>query len=90
MVELEDDEDEGEEAELAFGEKLFLSIYSQVQEYRMHSLSSIEFKQKVSTSHPHNFVESLLTLLSNDKIESELFLFKLESLCSYFFDIYLA
>jgi len=56
----------------------------------MHSLSSKEYKQKVSRSHPHNFLESLLTLLSNDKIESELFLFKLESLCTYFFDIYLA
>ena len=78
MVELEDDEDEGEEAELAFGEKLFLSMFSQIQEYRMHSLSSLQYQQKLSISHPNNFIESLLVIFANDKIDSELFIFKLE------------
>ena len=34
-----DEDDEGEETELSFGERLFLAIYSQIQELRMIALT---------------------------------------------------
>ena len=41
-------------------------------------------------SHPNNFVESLLTVFVNEKIDSEVFVNKVDKLTSDLFDIYLA
>jgi len=56
----------------------------------MLSLSSVSDRLLLSREHPNNFVESLLTVYVNDKLDSELFITKIDKLNSDLFDIYLA
>ena len=56
----------------------------------MHSLSSVSERLPLLPAHPNNFVESLLTVFVNEKIDSEIFINKLDKLTSDLFDIYLA
>ena len=56
----------------------------------MHSLSSLSERLPLLASHPNNFVESLLTVFVNEKIDSEVFINKVDKLTSDLFDIYLA
>lgn len=75
---------------MGFGERLFLSLFAQIQEYRMHSLSSVKDRLPLIPSHPNNFVESLLTVFVNEKIDSEAFINKVDKLTADLYDIYLA
>jgi hypothetical protein len=56
----------------------------------LHSLSSVSSRLPILPSHPNNFVESLLTVFVNEKIDSEVFINKSEKLTADLFDIYLA
>jgi hypothetical protein len=56
----------------------------------MHSLSSVSDRLPLVASHPNNFIESLLTVFVNEKLDSEIFINKLDKLTSDLFDIYLA
>jgi hypothetical protein len=56
----------------------------------MHSLSSLSERLPLLPSQPNNFVESLLTVFVNEKIDSEVFINKVDKLTSDLFDIYLA
>jgi len=76
-VEREDDDEAIEEADLTLGEKLFLAIFAWVQELKIKSLGTCLF------------AESLLTIFLNDKLDSEIFIFKLEKLSQALFDAYI-
>ena len=54
----------------------------------MHSLSSIKERLPLLPSHTNNFVESLLTVFVNEKIDSEVFINKVDKLTADLFDIY--
>lgn len=56
----------------------------------MHSLSSVKDRLPLIPSHPNNFVESLLTVFVNEKIDSEAFINKVDKLTADLYDIYLA
>ena len=87
----DDDENETEQDELSLGDKLFLSLFAFVQELRIDSLNANEARQRQSCKirENGNFLESLLMIFVNDRLDSELFIYKLDNLTSRLFELYM-
>ena len=87
----DDDENETEQDELSLGDKLFLSLFAFVQELRIDSLNANEAGQPQSCKIKENgnFLESLLMIFVNDRLDSELFIYKLDNLTSRLFELYM-
>ena len=77
LVEREDDDEESEEVGLSIGEKVFIATYAQIEEL------------KIIGSPEGLFVDSLLNIFINDRLDSEVFVFKLENLSPALFDLYI-
>lgn len=88
---MEDPDDDDEEHEISIAEKLFLALFAFIQEHRMLSLTEISYRpdKKAIVTENNNFIESLLILFVNDKIDSDIFLFKSRNLSNSLFEIYL-
>eukprot|EP00347_Sterkiella_histriomuscorum_P009815 403339780 len=94
-VEIQDDDEDNEEEQedLNMGDKLFLALFAFIQELRINAISHREIQKsdcsQLKLIESGNFIESLLMIYVNDKLDSDLFMFKLEKLTYSLFELYM-